>query len=672
MRTKVTLVLLFLNVALFFFIFKFERTWRTEEASREARRRVLGAEAADIRVLEVTGATPATSYRLERIRESWHLKKPLDWPANDRAAASIALELATLDHETSFTVADLARTKQSLADFGLDKPKLVVGFASGDPAVAGAAPKPLTRLRIGDASPDGKRYYVLSPDGERIHVVNRALVDRLSVPLDQLRADTLLTVRIYDARSLAVQTTGIDPAGGKTAAGLRTRILRDINTNRWTFAAPITAPASRTAVELVLNELNTLKVKSFPAAPPATLPSASFTLRVSLEGNNRSETLFIGDPVPAAAPAPNAPRPATPPAPSKQTEYYAQLDDRAALFTVMVDADLIARLRNAQESLREKRILDFDPRAVTEMVLASPMQPNLPPLTLQRLDPPAGQAREAAPRWQIVRRGEGTQGPQTLPADPATIQRVLDRLSLLHAETFKSDTPTNADAEEWGFNRPLRDVTLTIAGNAAPTTLRIGTDASRRTYYARVRSPSDTGIPVYTISPDVVDELALAPTAWRHRALAEPLPEAAQITALKLTDLNGNKPLFEAAFAGNGEITPRPSDPKPVQEVVRALRQLRAKEFLPGGFTERIFAAGDERPWRFQLEATVSLPGGAGAAQTNTLTLFLTERLGGSQQFAGSKDLDTVFALEQPLIDALWSLAYGTRDPGPPASDRKQ
>ena len=29
MRTKVTLILVFLNVALFLFIFKFERGWRT-------------------------------------------------------------------------------------------------------------------------------------------------------------------------------------------------------------------------------------------------------------------------------------------------------------------------------------------------------------------------------------------------------------------------------------------------------------------------------------------------------------------------------------------------------------------------------------------------------------------------------------------------------------------
>ena len=39
MRTKVTLVLIFLNVALFFFIFKLERLWLTEPRARDARAR---------------------------------------------------------------------------------------------------------------------------------------------------------------------------------------------------------------------------------------------------------------------------------------------------------------------------------------------------------------------------------------------------------------------------------------------------------------------------------------------------------------------------------------------------------------------------------------------------------------------------------------------------------
>src|SRR5689334_16671947 len=123
MRTKVTLVLIFLNVALFFFIFKFERNWRIEKESTQMRKRVLGAEAADIRSLEVTNnANPAASFSLQRNRDAWLLTKPLDWPANPHAASAMVLALQLLDHETAFAVEDLPKNNLSLADYGLDKP----------------------------------------------------------------------------------------------------------------------------------------------------------------------------------------------------------------------------------------------------------------------------------------------------------------------------------------------------------------------------------------------------------------------------------------------------------------------------------------------------------------------------------------------------------------------
>src|SRR5258705_10080471 len=81
MRTKVTLVLVFLNVALFFFIFKFERHWQTERAL-DARRRVFGPEAADIRSLEITSTANAGSFSLARRGETRSVTRPLEWPAN--------------------------------------------------------------------------------------------------------------------------------------------------------------------------------------------------------------------------------------------------------------------------------------------------------------------------------------------------------------------------------------------------------------------------------------------------------------------------------------------------------------------------------------------------------------------------------------------------------------
>ena len=93
-----------------------------------------------------------------------------------------------------------------------------------------------------------------------------------------------------------------------------------------------------------------------------------------------------------------------------------------------------------------------------------------------------------------------------------------------------------------------------------------------------------------------------------------------------------------------------------VTEVLTELRALRAASFVQDGFPDKVFAAGEVRPWKYRLDATVSLPGGAGTGQVNTMTLWFAERTGGTEQLAGSKDFGAVFAIEQPLLDALWTL----------------
>ena len=201
MRSKVTLVLLFLNVALFFFIFYFERDWRIERASQEARRRVLGPEAANIRTLEVSGTTPGSSFSLERRGDAWFLTRPVEWPANLNAVSRILNELQFLEHEASFNTRDLEKNGQKLADYGLDQPKLTLSFTSGDEGAAGRT----TVLRIGDTTKVGDHPYLLSSDGQKIHVVSRSLADSLSIPFDQLRS--AMATRIHECPDLAVPAT---------------------------------------------------------------------------------------------------------------------------------------------------------------------------------------------------------------------------------------------------------------------------------------------------------------------------------------------------------------------------------------------------------------------------------------------------------------------------------
>jgi hypothetical protein len=625
MRSKVTLVLLFLNVALFFFIFYFERDWRIERASLEARRRVLGPEASDIRSLEVAGGAPGSSFRLERRGDTWYLTKPVEWPANPNAVSRIVNELQFLEHETSFSTRELEKNGQKLADYGLDQPKLTVTFSSGEAGLAGAPAPRTTVLRIGDTTKVGGHLYVLSPDGERVHVVGRSLADSLSIPFDQLRSDIVFSIPVFEARSLSLQTAA--------PSGVRVRLHRD--GSRWSFETPVIARAGKNATELAINGLDSLRVKSFVLQnPPAAAPSAAPILRVTIEGNNRHETLFVGAPS------------------DGDQNYYAQLEDRHAVFTVAIPKALMETLRNAPDELRDRHVMDFDANAVTSIALTAP---NLPELDLQRLESAAG-GQPAG--WQIIRRGGGAPGPQTLPADSAAVQRLLEQLETLTALKFQSDAPTNADLEDWGFNRPEREIALTLAGAAIPqVTLQIGLPTNRENVaYARIAGSSS----IYAVEPDILRETGATPLAWRERLLSA-IPSSGRITSLTLANTADGSVVYAHKLA-DGETwdAALAAEPGPrkaaLATILSQLRLLRAAAFVQDGFPEKVFAAGEVRPWRYRMDATVSLPGGPGPGQVTTMTLWFAERTGATEQLAGSKEFGAVFAIEQPLLDALWTL----------------
>ena len=655
MRTKVTLVLLFLNVALFFFIFYLRPQWATEERLKEARRHVLGPESVNIQSLEI--ATSGRTVRLVKRGEAWSLTQPFDWPANPFAVNRILTTLQNLQHETSFAVADLAKNGQSLADYGLEKPSLTVTFTTGLAQAGATGPElPRTTLRLGDTTKDGSRIYVLSPDRTRVHVVDRSFAESLALPAEQVRSDALFTIQVFEVRSFNLLTAA--------PANLRIRLRHDGNS--WAFETPIVARASKAAAELAINRLYNLRVHSFLDAtpPPELSPATNRTLSLTLEGNNRRETLILGGAVAPAAPAPGQPAPTA-------AEYYGQIEGKSAFFTVAIPTDLVNVLRNAQTELRERRVLDFDARAVTAITLRAP---NSTELVLQRLETTAGTGDVTA--WQIVRR-DGAQAPLTQPADAEAVKRLLEKLSQLSAQEFLTEAPTSADLENWGFNNPQREVALALAGSPSPaipapaTALPSRRSASLKIGVGAERGPSANafdGDHYYRVDAEILRELPVEVTAWRDRRLRE-LPAGERITSLKLTDIASKAVLFEkdlapATAAPAGTATTADAALKPLLEQLRALR---AKAFRTDRFTPTVTIDGAERPWKYQLDVTVALVGGAGT-QSKIYTLLLSDRIGGGTQIAGAQDLDAVFEIEQPLLDALWKLTYSPQDPGPAAA----
>jgi hypothetical protein len=651
MRTKVTLILVLLNVVLLAVIIFARREWQADQELARLGKRIIGSEAVGINSLEITIPDTEGRIRIQRTSASapWELTAPIKWPANEHAVRRIIQELEFLETQSNFPVAGLSEG-QSLADYGLNPPRLTLNFTR--PSTTPGAPDIATRLQIGDTSEVGNRLYVLSPDGKTIHVVSRSLADSLIVGMEELRTDTLFTIPVFEVRSLGLQNTAPAP---------RVRLRRNDGA-RWSFEAPIVARASKADAEIVISGLNRLRALTFlndvsPAEAGVDKPS----LRVTLEGNNRRETLLLGLPYPLD------PSVKTDPA-NPVAFFYAAMEGRSQVFvTALPDGkdSLLDNLRRPQETLRDTRILDFDPAAVTSISLAAPGQPE--PLVLRR-DESAG--------WRIVR-GSGA---AELPADAKLVGNLLQRLSLLTAvphpgsdSPFLRDAPSDAEVENYGFNLPQREITLTLAASASGpvpaaqprVTLQLGlSSANGGNIQARVPGQSF----IYAVAPDTLTDFPVAPAFYRERVLRT-LPEGTRITGLALRDNQSpdSPPLFSFQLnEGQSLDDALAAEPEARRAALKALidglATLRAKQFVSDTFADTTLVDGRPTPWKYTLETTLTPPGAVSALQ-------IAERSGGGSQLAGSKELGLIFSLEQPLLDALWTLTYAGRDPGPPAAD---
>jgi len=662
MRSKVTVVLLFLNVVLFAYIYWYDLPRIDALKNLEAKRTVLPTEIASMDSFTRTTRTGEVT-KLEKRGETWWITKPYEWPANPDAVQHVHNELQFLQNQTSFPVADLARNNQSLADYGLTDPAITVEFtAAGNPKVY--------KFLVGDDTKVGNRLYVLPPDATRVHVVGRSLADAVGLSLADLRNDSVFTIPVFEVRSLNIQTAA--------PTNLKVRLRRDA-TARWGFESPILARASKVAVEVTINALNELSAKTFIEPREADLDRTGLnapTLRVTLEGNARRETLLIGNAAPTAG------------------DYYAKIEDKAVVFTLPLSPKLLDVLRASQETLRDTHVVDFDPATVTALTISAPGQPEL---ALQRLEAPptpadaAAATAESAPKdgWQVVTRITG-QAPITVPGDPEVIAELLKKLQLLSArETilpnkqvhygFLSDAPSAADLERYGFNRPEREITLNLntgggLNGKEPSTLvlQIGVSPDEPgKAFARLTNPPF----VYEILPDI---LLATPTQARdyHVRQLRDLPPNALITSVTLVDLGNDTPLYARKLTEGDKnwdavLATEPETRRAVlNTLIGQLRQLRAQSFAADDFTpDHAESPKSTHPWRFRLDYTIAF-NGADPAQATPSSLLLTERLGGAIQIAGTADFGgVVFNLTQEMIDALSKLIYADKnDPGAPVS----
>ena len=618
MRFKFTIFLLALNVISFGLIAYLNHQAKQIEPSTGGLSGQIGRELIDADRIELHGRGIETPRILEREGSTWYLVEPMQWSANYFAINRILNQLQFLEEEASFPVDDIEKTGQSLADYGLENPLLRVVIAEGEESIS---------LSIGTLTEIGNNVYLLGPDERKIFVVDRQVIDGLLVDLNDLRTREIFDIPVFEVDALGLQIRSENTADGSS---LKVRLAR--NNGAWTFEAPLAAKADPTLVDNTINTLTAAKVGRFIETEQTNLILRGLEnpfMQVTIHGNKRRQSLIIGNLDPNSQGAP---------------QYFAKLENNPAIFTVLARPFDI--LREAQEALRERNFMNFDPSKLSTINISE----NGRKIRLQKLETGEND-------WQVLESNGGNEI-QPYRADPAIMDSLLKNLSTLRASGFTADAPTASDNENYGFNNPRRVVTLSFSLGDPLTLMLAHPEGREDVLYAK------TNLADFIFEVERYTTLRMIPldTHYYRNRLLDMLPSAARISALKLTNLEKNEAVFDYKIGQENmgwndlieEFNTEHGDQ--ICVLLDAIRKFEVKSYLIDSYTEA-YPVDEENslPWIYQLSATIKLPGGE-TDRTETREYVLTERLSGTVQVAGSKQYNTIFEIPQSLIEALYEL----------------
>lgn len=631
MRFKFTVFLLVLNVITFGLILSLNKKTEQADTQTGGLSEMIGHEVIEADRIELNGTALDGPRILEHDGSSWKMTAPMQWSANYFAINRMLNQLQFLEEEASFSIAEIEQTGQTLADYGLDEPWLQLTISHKDESI---------ELSVGADTKIGKNFYLLGPSKKDVFVVNSQVIDSLLIDLTDLRNREIFNIPVFEIDALSLQLRAPEAVGNAT---FRVRVAR--TNNGWIFEAPLTAEADATQVANTINTLTAAKVVEFKeqeTSDPILQGLENPTMHVTLHGNKRRQTLLIGNKVPTTKD-------------DETPTYFARIEDNPTVFTVA--AEPFDKLREAEEALRERSFMSFDPAALTSINLSEgDLQ-----IRLQKL--------ETGNSWQVIESNADTDI-QPRHADPEVIAKLIDDLKNLRASSFEVDSPAPTDLDRLGFNSPRRSVKLSF-GDEQTTLLLAHPESENEKLYAS----SDKAEYIYTVNRrSTLKTIPLNAAYYRKRTL-ETLPEAAKIKSIQLENLSTGQAIFSHTLEEEDVIwlkalsdTPE-TEQQAILTLLDTIRKFTVKAYLIDEY-EDAYPLDDEttHPWVYKLSAEILLPGDE-TDLSDTRSYVFTERFSGTVQVGASELHNVIFEIPQITLDALYTLTDDMQPP-PEASNQ--
>ena len=527
MKPRTTITLLVLAVALFAFIFFYERhTGQTGDDTKPGRL-LPGLAAAAVNAVQVR-PLGQTEIIATRKNQNWRITQPIAATAHDAAIDGLLQNLAGLEWHKRLTAQDLKGRDNADREFGFDPPQFAITLQQGEQKF---------QLRLGSRTALGDEIFAQIAGVNEIYVTDASLLKLLPRTVSAWRDPALVNLKDLAFDRLIVTN------GAKIF-----ELQRDATNRLWRMTRPLEARADNPKIESLLRQLQTLRASQFVTDDPkADLEPFGLTpaaLGVTLaQGTTPVLALQFGK-----SPTNNP------------SQVFARRADMTGV--CLVAGELLAAWRAPHEDFRDHRLAGLNGEVVDEIEARAAAS-----FTVRRI---------TNDQWFVT-------APEKFPADTALVHDLLGGISSLQVTQFVKAVVTEPDLPNYGLAPAASQFLLRAGGsNTLVAQLEFSAPQNGKTFARR----SDDSA-VYAVRSEDLRRLNFTGWHLRERRLWNFTEE--QVTRLAIRQRGVTRELLRQgmnkwAFApGSQGII----NPFAVEETVHRLGELYADAWLDRGETAR-------------------------------------------------------------------------------------
>src|SRR3954471_9502210 len=467
MKTKTTLILLVLAVAVGLFIKYYESNLpNTDEAKRQAGN-VINFERNDLEGIVIQNGDDRIE--LKKQDQKWRLESPFKDQADRGAVENLIADLDGWQKFESIPASEIAKNKNLLDEYGLSKGKLKLKLLG-----KGAPPE----ITFGnDAALQGKMYVRVGDSGDVIVAGQSVRNDIAKKPED-----------FRDKKLTDLTTAQVVRALVKTAAG---EMEFEKKADQWEIVKPLRARGDDQKIADLLSQVTTAQIQQFVAEDRGDLrpyglaePRGSVTLFTA--DDKTGQTLQIGGPAGAAE--------------KDKDQVYVRFTARSAVYTLPKKIEEILALKPAD--LRDRHLVRIDTNILDRITIDAPGKGKT---VLARKDE----------NWTIASRN-------SQPANSSEVNRMLDLLKVEQVTKFVEDVAS--DLPKYGLDKPQLQVTFSsfssentpesTAGEHPFATIAFGKIDGDNVYARLGEEPF-----IVAVRRSLLDNIFADPAQWQELAI---------------------------------------------------------------------------------------------------------------------------------------------------------